>query len=327
MLIRSTIENGFITAFHNDDLLTLQRDDVLPDPYVELPEVVIVSTYSSDGVSFSSWMSLVSFFDDAGGGGGSGSYYSNMDGSGGSYSGGGGGGGGSGSNPYPGDGGVNVEEPMLVDFESVNDKIAIDIEKYLKCFDNLPDAGATCSIEIFTDIPVDDDPNKIFNWETESPGHTFIQIKKQNGSNSVVQNIGFYPTANWKTMLTPAPVNGKFADNAGHEFNASLLMNVSAVNLKNILMKIRYLAQFIRYDIDDYNCTDFALQVFNEVRTEKLEIPKYDIPGGMAPYGTNTPQGLFQKLREMKSNNHQEAGNITSDIIKGWVGNSKGSCN
>jgi hypothetical protein len=42
---------------------------------------------------------------------------------------------------------------MLVDFEPPAESLeAIDVEKFLKCFDAVPDAGASCSIEILADI-------------------------------------------------------------------------------------------------------------------------------------------------------------------------------
>ena len=67
-----------------------------------------------------------------------------------------------------GAGSFEVDEPILVDFEPpVEDLKAIEVEKFLKCFDALPDEGSTCSIEILADIPVDTNPNILFNWQTE----------------------------------------------------------------------------------------------------------------------------------------------------------------
>ncbi len=96
---------------------------------------------------------------------------------------------------------------------------------------------------------------------------------------------------------------GKFSDNGGHEFNVSLKMDLTAAQLQTVLTKIRSLVRFVRYDIDEYNCTDFALDVFNELRTNKLTIPLYDVPGGMTAAGTSTPQGLYNQLKAMKQSN------------------------
>ena len=201
------------------------------------------------------------------------------------------------------------------------------MQQYLKCFSNISDAGATCSIEIFADIPIDSDPNKILNSQTGSPGHVFLQLKKSNATETVQQNIGFYPSEGWKVTISNAPVDGKFVDNGSHEFNASLVMTISPDQLQNAINEIQYLARFIKYDIDEYNCTDFALDVFNKVRNEPLVIPLYDMPGGITAGGTRTPQGLYNQLQTMQRSNHPEASNISLPGYKGWVGHSNGPCN
>lgn len=323
-LINSAITKGKVDAFVGTKI-SLKSEYVVPDPYVELPEVIIVSTYSSGGggeVSWSTWMSLQSFFSEPSGGGGGSGWYSSGD----PYGGGGGYGGGSGGG---GGGTITTEEPIEIDFENQYDDPAIQIEKYMKCFTNIPDAGATGSIEIFTDLPVNGDPTKFFDWENGSPGHTFIQLRKQNGTQSVSQNIGFYPVSGWKTTLTPAPINGKFVDNQGHEYNASIKINLNAAQIQTAVTRILYLARFVRYDIDDYNCTDWALSVFNEavkVEEQISDIPRYDIPGGMAPNGTSMPQGLYIKLQQMKQAGGSQAANISIPLV-GWVGQSGGPCN
>ena len=218
-------------------------------------------------------------------------------------------------------------EPLFADIEFVEDLSPIDATKFIKCFSNVPDEGSTCSVEILTDIPVDGDPNKLFNWQTQSPGHTFLQLKKTNGNLAVMQNIGFYPSEGWKTILTTAPVEGKFVDNGEHEFNASLKMNLTPQDFKKTLDEIAYLAGTVKYDIDEFNCTDFALDVFNRTRVSNpLEISRYDIPGGTAISGSNTPQGLFNKLKGMQDQGI-EADNINIPGYKGFVASSDGPCN
>jgi hypothetical protein len=141
-----------------------------------------------------------------------------------------------------------------------------------------------------------------------------------------MQNIGFYPVTDWQSIITTAPVNGKFVDDGNHEFNASIKMSITPANFKSILTEIRYLARFIKYDVDEYNCTDFAMDVFNKIRSNKLEVPMIHIPGGIAPSGTRTPQGLYLKLQQMKRAGDVEAANITIGSFKNWVADSDGPC-
>lgn len=122
------------------------------------------------------------------------------------------------------------------------------------------------------------------------------------------------------------PVSSKFVDDGGHEFNASLKMNITSAQLHTVITTIKNLANS-SYDIDQYNCTDFALQVFNSVRTTNpLTIPLYVIPGDPASVESKTPQGLYQKLWSMKEAGVDEAANITLPGICGFVGESKGPC-
>ncbi|MCW3074586.1 MAG: hypothetical protein JWP69_1655 [Flaviaesturariibacter sp.] len=333
-VLASRVTGGYIEAFHPQ---AAARTTNLPAPeYVELAEVVVVSQPSNSGsFTFSNWILLQGLFTGGSGYGGYGygGYYGSLEGGG--YGGGGYGGSGSNTGDYSGGYGTGgsgtgesivLDPPILIDQETHDANDAVDIQKFMNCFDAIADAGATCTMEILTDIPVDGNPSSFFNWQTGSPGHTFIKLKKSNGSQSVQQVIGWYPQSGYKTMLTSAPITGKFVNNELHEYNASLAMNLTPAQLQTAITRVLYLSRFIKYDIDEYNCTDFVLDVFNETvaPAQRLELPKYDIPGGTAPTGTNTPNGLYQKLQSMMA---AGSGGIDMPGIKGWVGHSNGPCN
>jgi len=323
ILVNSAVHKGYIDAFHpaQNARETVYGTD-------ELPEVIVVA-YVSSGIDYSTWVCLTSlFYSDAGGSGGDGSggYYGSLDGGGG-----GGSNGGTGGSSYggaaDGNAGVTVDETMLVDLDTYVDHPAIDLGQYLKCFDGIADAGAACEVGIYSDVPVDSDPNKIFDFSTGSPGHTFIQIKKTSadGTRSVVQNIGFYPKIGFKTGLSNAPVDAKFVDDGNHEFNAGYTKSLTPDEFKSVLAEILYLKN-IQYDIDNFNCTDWALDVFNK-QGYGLDIPLYDIPGNVPSTGTSMPQGVYNKLAEMKRNNDVHSDKIQIGFLKAWVANSNGPCN
>ncbi len=115
-------------------------------------------------------------------------------------------------------------------------------------------------------------------------------------------------------------------DNAGHEFNASLTVNIDAAHFQNALSEIQYQSKS-RYDIDNFNCTDFALSVFNLAAYEPLEIPQYHIPGGMMGELSNTPQGLYIELSDLSKTGGYDGGEILIPGIAGYVGASHGPCN
>lgn len=316
-IFQSPIINGYVTAYHQSSNFRTSTQ------VVEglMPEVVITYTISSgNDFSWSSWFYLQSFFSNGESGGGGNYYGSFIGGSNGGDPSTGGGGSGGGST------GTGSNDPViLVDMETQDTKDAIDLQKYINCFGSVPDAGATCSIEIFSDIPVDSNPNAFYDFSTMSPGHSFINIQKSNGTQHITQNIGFYPKSGYKSM-TYAPTASKLVDNAGHEFNASLRMDITPAQLSTVLIRMQQWAN-ANYDVDQYNCTDWALNVFNSVRTTPLEIPLYGIPDSPITLGSRTPQGLYNKLQQMKNSNDPEKANITIGIYKGYAGGSTGPCN
>lgn len=161
---------------------------------------------------------------------------------------------------------------------------AINLNKYIKCFDNLPNNGAVYSITIYADIPVNSNSNVAALGGT--PGHAFITLTKTNGSSSVTQTFGFYPQSGIKSILD-VPTTSKMNDNSGHEYNASLTMNnVSEANF-NAAKSTALSKSTNQYDLNDYNCTDYALDVFNAGRTNnKITLSDWLInsPAGTPPY-------------------------------------------
>lgn len=331
-IISSRIEHGTIRAFHAVPAVIVPTT-ILPGApeYQVMQEVIIVASYPPSGIDWSTWINLMAIFEN--GGGGWANYYEYYDGSyytGGSSGGGtSGGGGGSSSNGGSGSGGGTVlyEEPMMVDVENQYGEEAIDVVKFMNCFGLIPDAGATCSIEIYTDLPVNGDASKFFDWTHGTPGHVFIQLRKENGTQAIVQNIGFYPKVGWKLPLTPAAMQGKIVNNEGHEFNASYKVDISPAQLNLAISKI-YAQQNMDYDIINNNCTDWALNIFNGCvkPEEQISIPMYDLPGNTSPTGSRTPQGLYQRLEQIKLAAGANAAAITLPLLA-WVGNSHGPCN
>jgi uncharacterized membrane protein YgcG len=331
LLLSSRVTGGYIEALHpikfskltvNSEGVSTIETNIIPVYYDELPEVVVVGYIpSGGGISYSDLMSFASMLNNGGGSSGSG----NGPGSGGSgsYSGmysplGGGSSGGSGS-----PGGNNN---LLINYESSIYKPGINVAAYMKCFSTIADAGSQCSVTIFTDLPVNNDPSEMFNWYTGDTGHAFLQLTKTNGTQSVTQIVGFTAQKPLQAIGAPNPVASKIVDNTGHKYNAYLAMNITPSQLNSEIQEIEFLSGIMPYSIQDYNCVDFALQVVNTIRgINPLIIPKYQIPGQPAGI-SNTPEGLYKILNNMKAAGGPEAKNILTGAVLN-AGNSHGACN
>lgn len=263
---------------------------------------VVVTSYTYQGDAVMDWYLLSAFFDD-----GSGWMYAAAS------PGGNDGGGGSSV-------GTQVDETMQLQAEPTDDPLAV-VSQYLACFGTLPATGASYQVSILSDIPVNGDPSAMFDWKTGSPGHSFIQLKETSGGATIQQNLGFYPTTGWKTIA--GPTTSKTLDNAGHEFNAELTITVSAAQFQQALTKMQEISSR-QYDLATFNCTDFALAVFNAANPEQLSVPQYTIPGNSQ--SSNTPQGLYNQIMLIQQTGNQAFGTATVPGVAGYAGGSHGPC-
>lgn len=323
LLFSSKIVDGYVEAWHTDSSV-LQRSMPAPD-WVTLPEVIVTGSYPPSGSNFSfhTWISFPYFSDNLDGPLNDWNYSES------SYLvGGGGGGGGSSSgyyNPSPWDnnnasqaagentGGGGTIVPIEVSFGDMDEDEAIDLAEYLKCFESIPDQNARCVMTLYTDIPINGNPNEFFDWGNGSPGHAFIGLSKSNGGQTAQQFFGFYPQSGFKSVFTGDPVRSKVVDNSSHEYNGSIQLKLTPAQLRDVINRSLELAQK-KYDIDDYNCTDFALDIFNwpQLFRDHLVVPLFKVPGSSQDPRPNsrTPHGIYIKLNELKNNNDPLAGQI-----------------
>lgn len=325
----SAITGGFIEYLHprqissvttnSPDQVNVVPAPVVPAPSVQvLPEVIVVGYLpaSGSGPSLAYYLSFQSMLGMSGSGGG------------GSATGPIGGGPGAGIyGPVGGARGVGLpligKNNLLVNYETSSTRPGIDVTAFMKCFSQIPDAGATCSVMIFTDLPVNDDPSYIFNILTGATGHCFLQLTKSNGAASVSQTFGF--TTSKPLAVLGLPVAGKIVDNTGHKFNASFTMNLTAAQLQAAINAVIATGSSQQYDIWNHNCVDYALGIINTVRPgNPLKIVKLkDIETGEL---FSSPQGLYMTLGQMKEPGSPEAKNIIMNVVQ-HAGTSHGPCN
>ncbi len=208
--------------------------------------------------------------------------------------------------PAPGPG--TTPNPFIytsdTDLFTFYSRSGIDLEKYMNCFNQIPSAGATFTVKLCADIPVNDDPYKINTLS--SGGHVFLTLTKSNGENSISQTVGFYPQ-NGTFAFLGLPQPSKVVNDEIHEYNASLKMDVSEANFLSIV-NTALANQSSSYDINNYNCADFALNSFNAGRNNPLNIP--DTYTSIGAFFGKTPVGLYRKLKNMKTHNDPENDNI-----------------
>jgi hypothetical protein len=367
VILQSNIDNGYITALHPSGAIHTIANEITVEVVPAsaggdvLPEVVIVGYINSTGTapneqSYMNLLTLMAASPDGGGGGGSGS---------GAGSGGGGSGGSApGTTTSPvGGGSVNLYTAMLpsgsgapstsnlsrsllastiqVKAEYQYSLPVENIAAIMRCFNLVPSAGATYSISICADVPVNSSPLTTVNPFSSNAqiGHSFLIAKKTNGSASVTQSFGFYPATTPSIWNPFGPVASAIKDNGNQEINAELTMTVTAAQFNTFAAAVTALAAHA-YTLDSFNCTDFAVRAVNSVRSSPLEVPPYTIYLPAGPNGDNvstqatpltipnSPQGLYELLAAMKMAGGPEAGNTVTDLTHNTKSPaSHGQCN
>jgi hypothetical protein len=360
-LLQSKISNGYIEVLHGSNGFGKQlkapdsRTVTLePAPPADLlPEVVVIG-YTSDSPP-SGYISLDGLLDASGalipGGGGDagGSEGSTPVGGGGGASSGAGQGArtgpvyspidpGEGSGTFSRGAGLVAIPSLELEQEYVNSIPIVDIRKMFNCFDQIPNDGASYSVQLCVDVPVNGNPAASSNTSGINAGHSFLVITKSGTGISITQSFGFYPKS--LSILDPfSTVSSAIKNNGGQEINGNLAMSISTEQFNNLKATAIELSTK-QYSLDSWNCTDYALSVFNSVRNTPIALDPYiirqpgiSISGAPASPGfnviiANSPQRLYEKLNTMKKSGAAEASNILLDLSHNLSApDSHGECN
>ncbi|MFC4263271.1 hypothetical protein ACFOWM_10305 [Ferruginibacter yonginensis] len=184
-----------------------------------------------------------------------------------------------------------------------DDELPVSLQSLFNCFNQIPNAGATYSVKLCVDLPVDGMWNAPFNLTQKSPGHTFLTLTKTNGSQSISQSVGFYPIGSGGTPINPNATGG-FKNNGdpNHEYNAALnAYNVSATQFSNVLNNLLS-HENDTYNIYDNNCTTIAINAFNLVIASPIVLAPFVVQTPFSPvpvYFLQSPQKLYQAIRNI----------------------------
>ncbi|WP_127023534.1 hypothetical protein [Flagellimonas beolgyonensis] len=210
-------------------------------------------------------------------------------GTGGSGSGSGSSGGGEigGNEPGFGDGGTTTTPTgdILVTFSP--DNPINDMNDYLECFTT--SQGATITVYVNEPNPGSGDTHV-----GSYVGHTFVSI--QQGSN--IATFGFYPVSDDIKPLFGTSSPSKMGDDGKDPYTVSISSTVTGAKLGNILNYAKNYQS--SYDLNTYNCTDFAIGVGNKAG---LNLP--DAYGSWTFGGGSNPGTLGKYLLNRTSTSSQ----------------------
>ncbi|WP_316828151.1 hypothetical protein [Pedobacter miscanthi] len=269
-------------------ILNVRYQDIDGNCWVNLAEV---GYFSLDGEGVTLYRKQVDCGGNSGGGGGGGVTSTGL-----------------GSNMIPND-------PYMPG----QDHVAINPKDYVKCFENIPDVGATYKISVQVQEPFE---NSDWNYGKNGVGHTAITLTKigSNGESITQKTIVFYPAGN--KFEGPS----KIVDNATNDpINFTIQMNFDlGANNEKFNSILNYISNPPKtYELMGINCTYFI----NEAcKKGNIVLPSAwsNMAGFMDPLNlvrVMTPAGLAQSMRTLKNNGDNR---IKTNPGKAPLG--KGSC-
>lgn len=207
------------------------------------------------------------------------------------------GGGGGGGDEYPG---INVANAVTV---LPGKNVIANFKDYSKCFDNIPGTNHSYQVAVCVSQP---EPGTRTTWvfnpvsggsssanDVVGVGHTFLTLSETSPSNSIVRNVGFYPTANVDPLSTSSA--GALNNDEMHEYNVAVTINLTSSEFNTLLNYISQVGSSkLSYDLNSFNCTTFALNALSNVG---INLPRTN---GTWPNGSGAnPGDLGEDLRKM----------------------------
>jgi hypothetical protein len=203
-----------------------------------------------------------------------------------------------------------------------------NISDYFKCFTNGLSPDHSYSVQVCVDQP---EPGTRQAWgftpggpigsssagNPFNTGHTFLVLTENDQGNTIIRNVGFYPSSIVLPTTSGAFSQGALNNDQTHTYDISLTINVTSNQFFNILSYVSLgNNQGFYYNLFSNNCTTF---VINALSAGGIALPSTigTWPGGSG----NDPGDLGEDIRNM-----QLSANMSRNTVENTHPNA-GSCN
>lgn len=164
---------------------------------------------------------------------------------------------------------------------------------------------AVYQVMLCADLPDNQNPERLH--VKDETGHVFLILSKIiSHKDTIHQVFGFYPVRPASTLLFKN-VEAELLDNGGREYDASVLRQLRAEEFAKVLQFC--LTNKNKYNLNRYNCYDFALEAFNKVEGQP-KIPNKHVRFPLLLGYGGSPCGLYKDLKQLKTENTPLSRNI-----------------
>lgn len=175
------------------------------------------------------------------------------------------------------------------------------------------------TITLCGDIPDNLHPERVSI--KKEPGHVFLILAKQDsGRAPVCQVFGFYPRRPASSLIFKN-VHCVILDNGEREYNVSVCRELTATEFEAAMdAALRLSAK--RYNINKYNCYDYALGVFNSLPgIEPIPVSHVKFPFIFGSGGS--PCALYRDLKRLSDSGSTWAPYIRFGIFRSPASSSR----
>ena len=196
----------------------------------------------------------------------------------------------------------------------ITPSLPIVLEKELEVFNN-DNQHAVFRITIGADVPNNKKPMRLmYNQET---GHVFLILQKIDTAtgDTIHKVFGFYPHKQRLSIFFKREVASTVKDNSGREHDIELSKILTQEQFESV-MKLSVLYSKKKYNLNNFNCYDYALQIFNSVAGPDTLPVMYR---RFALFGKGgTPCSIYKYLMQQKTDTLQGAyihvGNLKAPV-------------
>jgi hypothetical protein len=193
-----------------------------------------------------------------------------------------------------------------------SDDQKIDTRAELRCFGQNANSNSIFRIKIYVDQVWPGRRSFNLNSSDSSPGHVYLGLEEYSNGESIVRNIGYYPSG-IVNPVTPSSPGEAHTDT--RPYDVSLTVEVSWGQFMGIVSALQSTSE-AEYNLNSNNCTHFAL---NACSNNGVTLPQ--TVGSWWGGGGLNPSDLGEDIRVMTL-----SPNMSRDTDGGYPVSKEGGC-
>lgn len=138
-------------------------------------------------------------------------------------------------------------------------------------------------------------------------GHTFLSLSTNFGGTQKTGTFGFYPSSEVNLNNTAVPM--AIYDDGAHEYSVSVTIQLTCEEFNQVLNNSINATSNI-YDLNDYNCTDYGIEIANSVNLGVLDTSSPWEYLGMTYGNSSNPGDLGEDIKNLNNGVINSTGGI-----------------